>query len=56
MLIFGFIGILFGFVFLGCGAYFWDTGLPNEENKIEFVMMGIGILLLLVGTYLMFSV
>lgn len=56
MLIFSFIGIFFGFIFLGAGAYFWNTGLPANENKIEFVMMGMGVLLLLLGAYLMFSV
>lgn len=56
MLIFSFVGIFFGFIFLGAGAYFWNTGLPKEENKIEFVMMGIGVLLLLASGYAMFSV
>ena len=54
MLIFSFIGIFFGFVFLGAGAYFWNTGLAAKENKIEFVMMGIGVLLLLISAYMMF--
>lgn len=56
MLIFSFIGIFFGFIFLGAGAYFWNTGLTLKENKIEFVMMGIGILLLLISAYLIFRV
>lgn len=56
MLIFSFIGIFFGFIFLGAGAYFWNTGLPNNENKIEFVMMAIGVLLLLVSAFTMFVI
>jgi len=55
MLIFSFIGMFFGFVFLGSGAYFWNTGLPARESKLEFAMMGIGIALLLFSIFLLLS-